>query len=162
MRVTIRVETHTGEVEVSEESLRNTWAGDGEAVDAVLERAVTKIHAAYGLTLTDTTVARNAEGEVTLSDTNRALLDRAYDDGVGGTFSLIPSDIPGYFEGHYDGDYVMEATEVNGILYSVCSNSGGGMVSVLVGNQICSTHNPALAFQSIDGARTYIQGLAAQ
>ena len=156
MRVIIRVETHTGEVEVSEESLRNTWAGDGETVDTVLERAATKIRRSYQ---TIPIVTQNIEGGVTLSDTNRALLHRAYDDGDGNSFSIVPSAFPGYFEGVCDGNKMMEGTEVNEILYSICPNSGGGTVSVLRGDQILQNEMGRL-METWGEAREYIQRVA--
>ena len=149
-RVTIRVETTSGEVEVSEESPRN---GDW-VLRTLLERSLGKIHKAYDLV--DANRQLTEGGGVRLSDTNRALLLRAYDDGEGGTVSFKPSDVAGYFQVMYDGDQIMEGTEVNGTLYSICPQSGGGMVALLVGDEIANVDLPGRAFPNAEGARQWI------
>lgn len=149
-RVTIRVSTEDGDVQIVEASTLET-------VETLLDRALIKVCAAYDI-LPESKTPNNIQSGVTLSDTSRALLYRAYDDGDGGTFSLVSSKTPGYFEGLYNGDYVMEGTEVGGTLYSICSNSGGGTVSVLVGAQIIDS-SAGLSFSSESEARAYVSGL---
>lgn len=98
---------------------------------------------------------------IRINNVNRMLLYRAYDDGSGGTVVIVPSQVNGYFEGHYDGEYVMEGTEVNGTLFCICPQSGGGTVSVLVATEIVD-NAAGTPFDSIPEARAYIRGLTAK
>lgn len=95
-----------------------------------------------------------------ISDANRMLLYRAYDDGDGNTISLQP-DGDGWFIGTWDGHPVVEGVEVDGTLYSVVPQSGNGMVSVLVGKQIVDNYVGPI-FTSTAEARAYVQGLTAK
>lgn len=97
-----------------------------------------------------------------ISDANRMLIYRAYDDGDGNTLTLEPTGEPeGWFVGKWDGDPVMEGVERNGTLYSVCPMSGGGLVAVLVGRQIVQ-NEIGVTFTSTAEARAYVQGLTAK
>lgn len=96
-----------------------------------------------------------------IRDANRALIYRAYDDGDGNTLSLEPSEHQGWFVGTYDDQLLLEGTEVDGTLYSICAQSGGGMVAVLVGTEIVDNSAGAI-FSSTAEARAYIQGLTAR
>lgn len=98
---------------------------------------------------------------VRINSTNRMILHRAYDDGNGGNISLRNSVIPGYFDGEYDGEYVMEGVEINGVLFSIVPNSGGGTYAVLVGTEIVE-NEAGVTFNSVLEARAYIQGLTAK
>ena len=96
-----------------------------------------------------------------LNDANRMLVYRAYDDGDGNTVAIQPSSTPGYFEGVYDDTVVMSGIEVGGKLYSICPQSGGGSVSVLVGDEI--VHNGiGPVFDSWAEAYAYVKGLTAR
>lgn len=96
-----------------------------------------------------------------LNDANRMLVYRAYDDGDGNTVAIQPSSTPGYFEGVYDDTVVMSGIEVGGKLYSICPQSGGGSVSVLVGDEI--VHNGiGPVFDSWAEAYAYVTGLTAR
>lgn len=94
---------------------------------------------------------------INLRDVNRLLIYRAYDDGDGNTVSLEPNG-DGWFVGKWDGDPVMEGVEVNGTLYSICPQSGGGQVAVLVGRQIVE-NEIGITFSSTEDAKAYVQGL---
>lgn len=162
-RVTIRVETEAGEVEVSEESLRHTWSGrEIEPLDSLLERALAKVHGAYQITSVDLIAPMDGGDGVRLSDTNRALIHKAYDDGEGGTLTITASDTPGYFTGMYDGDEVMKGTEVNGVLYSICPNSGGGLLSLLIGAELTDGMTQGVTFKSNAEARDHIRWITAK
>lgn len=98
---------------------------------------------------------------VSISDANRAILYAAYDDGDGRNITLVTSDIEGYFVGVWEDHEVMEGTEIDGTLYSVCPQSGGGLVTVLIGDQI-SSNDVGPIFHSNAEARAYIRGLTEQ
>ena len=95
-----------------------------------------------------------------ISDKNRMLLYRAYDDGDGNTVTLRPRE-DGYFIGTFDGYEAVTATEIDGVLYSICSHSGGGAVTVLVGEEIVQNMT-GVTFSSKSEAKAYIRGLAAK
>lgn len=95
-----------------------------------------------------------------ISDANRMLLYRAYDDGEGNTINLKP-DGDGWFLGLWSDDPVMEGTEIDGTLYSIVPMSGNGIVSVLVGRQIVDNHVGPVFTTSAE-ARAYVQGLTAK
>lgn len=98
---------------------------------------------------------------INLRDANRLLIYRAYDDGDGNTVSLEPNGGGGWFIGKWDGEPVMEGVEVNGTLYSICPQSGGGTVAVLVGSQIVE-NEIGVVFPSTEDAKEYVQGLTAK
>lgn len=163
-RVTIRVETGRGEVEVSEESIRLTWNGvELPRLEVLLEDAMTKVRRAYNLE--DPTGPTDAVAGVTLSDTNRYLIYRAFDDGVGGGIhNIVPADEPGYFSCRdEDGIEWMEGTEVDGVLYSIVPESGGGLISVYVGEQLAGDGMSSVrTVNSVDAARTHIAEISAK
>lgn len=98
---------------------------------------------------------------VPISDANRAILYRAYDDGNGGNIALLASTVEGYFVGMWEDHEVMEGTEIDGVLYSVCPQSGGGLVTVLVGDEIVNNDIGPM-FHSNAEARAYILGLTTE
>jgi len=106
-------------------------------------------------------VAKREAGCIPISDANRALLYRAYDDGNGGNITLVPSEHENYFVGMWEDHEVMEGTEIDGVLYSVCPQSGGGWVTVLTGEQI-TDNDLGPMFRSNAEARAYILGLTEQ
>jgi hypothetical protein len=96
-----------------------------------------------------------------IRDANRLLIYRAYDDGDGNTLNLEPSEHQGWFVGTYDEQLLLEATEVDGTLYSICAQSGGGLSAVLVGTEIVD-NSAGVIFSTTAEARAYIQGLTAR
>lgn len=96
-----------------------------------------------------------------IRDMNRALLYRAYDDGDGNTLTLEDGHDAGWFVGTYDGQRVMEGVEVDGMLYSICAQSGGGQVAVLVGRELID-NEIGVTFHSSAEARAYVLGLTAR
>lgn len=96
-----------------------------------------------------------------IKDANRAILYRAYDDGDGNTISLVSSRYEGWFVGTWDGDPVMEGTEIKGTLYSICPQGSTGTVAVMVGREI-EKNVVGPTFDSKAEARAYIQGLTAR
>lgn len=106
-------------------------------------------------------MTQTSSQSLSITDSNRLLIYRAYDDGDGNTITLEPSDKDNWFVGTYDGYLVMEGIEVDGTLYSVCPQSGGGLVAVLVGDEIVSNSVGAV-FGSAPEARAYVQGLTAK
>lgn len=94
----------------------------------------------------------------TLSDANRMLLYRAYDDGDGSTVTIQAGSTDDYFVGMYEDMEVMEGVQIDGTLYSICPQSGGGLVTVLVGEEIVQ-NVVGPTFSSFPEARAYIKGL---
>lgn len=95
-----------------------------------------------------------------VTDSNRLLIYRAYDDGDGNTLNIEPGEKDGWFIGTYDGDTVMEGIEADGMLFSICPQSGGGRVAVLIGREI-EQNVIGTVFSSTAEARAYVQGLIA-
>ena len=137
---------------------------DTQASSRTIEEAVQV--AALCVSLCERLLAQH-EGDQTvsdlgISDANRMLIYRAYDDGDGNTVTLEPTGEPeGWFVGTHEGEPVMEGVEVDGRLYSVVPQSGGGLVAVLVGRQIVNNEIGAV-FTSTAEARAYVQGLTAR
>jgi len=98
---------------------------------------------------------------VTVSDENRWILDQAYDDGDGSTITLVPTDDRPWFAGMYDGSEVMLGMEHHGTLYSIVSLSGGGLVSVIVGQGLIE-NEMGVAFHGVVEAKAYVKGLTAK
>ncbi len=96
-----------------------------------------------------------------LSDENRRLVEQAWDDGNGGNVTLVPTDDPPWFVGMYEDSEVMLCTEHNGTLYSIVYASGGGLVSVIVGDGIV-TNEMGVAFHGISEAKAYVKGLTSK
>lgn len=97
-----------------------------------------------------------------ISDRNRAILYRAYDDGEGRTIHLVPhATEANWFSGVWGDEDVMEGVEIEGTLYSVCPHSGGGLATVLIGTEI-EENVVGPTFHSYPEARAYIRGLTAK
>lgn len=92
-----------------------------------------------------------------LSNANRGLIEKAYDDGFGGAFELTRDpENPSWVIGTYDGrDLYYVGREIDGVLYSIAT-SRGGMVSVLVGEELIKYEDGQL-FLSVREARDYIK-----
>lgn len=98
----------------------------------------------------------------TISDANRSLIFRAYDDGDGGNVTLKGAETEGWFIGVYDTGgpdecEVMEGAQIDGVLYCICPQSGGGLVSVVVGEELIE-NVVGPTFHTQAEARAYIQG----
>jgi hypothetical protein len=102
-----------------------------------------------------------ARRDFQILDVNRRMIYRAYEDGFGNTLELEAGDQDNWFIGKYDGDIIMEGTEVDGILYSVFAQSGGRGVAVLVGVELVD-NSAGVTFKSTAEARAYVQGLTAK
>lgn len=100
---------------------------------------------------------QRAEG-VSITRENRALLNRAFDDGNGNTVFLKPSPVQGYFNGIYDGEIVVHVTEINGVLYSILLSN---KYRVFVGHEL-ERNAPGVEFNSVPEARAYILGLTSK
>lgn len=137
--VRIVVTTEYGDVDITEQSaIRLSNGQERPTLDELLDEATAKIRRAYNLA--DPIVPTNQPPGVTLSDTNRYLIYRAFDDGMGGGITdIVPADEPGYFSCLWAGDdgyEAMEGIEVDGVLYSIVPESGGGLMSVYVGDDL--------------------------
>ena len=95
---------------------------------------------------------------LTISDANRSLLYRAFDAGDGQVLTL-EAGVDGYFIGEYDGQFVVEATEISGMLFSICCSSGGRS-TVLVGHELID-NTEGVSFHTSSEAKAYIRGLTA-
>jgi len=98
---------------------------------------------------------------VPISDENRRIIERAYDDGDGGGITLVPTDDPPWFSGSYDDSEVMLGLEHDGTLYSITSLSGGGLVAVITGHGLVD-NEMGVAFRSAAEAKAYVKGLTAK
>ena len=95
--------------------------------------------------------------KVVLSDRNRRILHQAYDDGDGHGITLVPGDDPPWFVGMYEDTLVCEGIEHEGTLYTVANQSGGGLVSVLIGTALIE-NELGLVYHSTEAAKAYVQG----
>lgn len=95
-----------------------------------------------------------------ISDVNRMLLYRAYDDGDGNTISLVPGEIEGYFSGMWEDEEVVCGIEIAGVLYSICRLSATDF-AVYVGSEIVENAAGAV-FRTVAEAKAYILGLTAK
>lgn len=94
-----------------------------------------------------------------ISRDNLRLLRQAFDP----LLRIEESDIDGYFVGVVDDGEVVEVvegTEIDGVLYCICPLSGGGLVSVTVGDELI--RNSGETFRIRAEARAYIKGLSAR
>jgi len=96
-----------------------------------------------------------------LSEENRRIIEKAYDDGDGNGIALVLTDDPQWFAGMYEGSEVMQGTEHNGLLYSIVHASGGGLVSVIVGNGLI-TNEVGVAFDSVNAAKAHVKDLTVE
>lgn len=93
---------------------------------------------------------------VWINDENRLLIYRCYDEGSGNTIVLEP-ETSGYFTVCSNEYEVMTGTEIDGVLYSICS-CPGGCVCVLVGEEL-SGDGDGVVFNTQAEAKAYIRGL---
>lgn len=113
-------------------------------------------------TIEDIVSSRSPEvPQVMLSDWNRRIIERAYDDGDGNIINLVPTDDPPWFAGMWEDQEVMLGMEHNGTLYSVVHASGGGLVSVIVGRGLIE-NEMGIAFHGVEIAKAYVKGLTAE
>ena len=98
---------------------------------------------------------------VSISDANRRIIEQAYDDGEGHGITLVATDDRPWFVGVYDGSELMLGLEHDGTLYSIVCLSGGGLVSVVVGQGLLD-NEIGIAFNGFVEAKAYVQGLTAK
>lgn len=104
---------------------------------------------------------RGEPAQVQISEKNRALVYRAYDDGDGNTVTIESTDDPPWFRGVYDGSEVMLGCEYGTTLYSLVYASGGGLVSAIVGEGLVN-NEVGVVFHSVPEAKAYVKGLTSQ
>lgn len=104
---------------------------------------------------------RGEPAQVQIGEKNRAIVYRAYDDGDGHTVTLEPTDDHPWFRGVYDGSEVMLGCEYGTTLYSIVYASGGGLVSVIVGEGLVD-NDAGTTFHSVPEAKAYVKGLASR
>lgn len=98
---------------------------------------------------------------VRISEKNRAVVYRAYDDGDGNTVTLEPTDDYPWFRGVYEGSEVMLGCEDGATLYSIVYASGGGLVSVIVGEGL-TDNDAGITFHSVSEAKAYVKGITSR
>ena len=98
---------------------------------------------------------------VVISDENRRIIERAYDDGDGGGVTLVPTSDHPWFSGMYEDSEVMLGLEHNGTLYSITTLSGGGLVAVITGQGLVN-NEVGVAFHGVSEAKAYVKGLTAK
>lgn len=90
-----------------------------------------------------------------LSDPNRAMIYTAYSTGDGDTVTLA-SRTDHIFEGYFDNVKILECTEIDGVLYTICPTPNQGCFNVLVGDEI-NSGSEGVEFSSYVKARDYIR-----
>lgn len=98
---------------------------------------------------------------LSLSDDNRRIIERAYDDGCGHSVTLVPADDYPWFAGMYDGEQIYMGMEHHGTLYSIVTLSGDNIYSVIVGRGLIE-NDMGVVFRSVDIAKAYVKGLTAK
>lgn len=92
---------------------------------------------------------------------NLRIIDKAYDDGSGHNITLARTDDPPWFVGMYDDHEVMLGCEINGVLYSIVHLSGGGLVSVIIGEGLVE-NEAGEVFHNVGEAKAYVKGLTSR
>ena len=98
---------------------------------------------------------------VRISEKNRAVVYRAYDDGGGSSVTLARTDDPPWFAGMYEDHEAMLGAEINGVLYSIVHLSGGGLVSVIIGEGLVN-NEAGEVFRNVGEAKAYVKGLTSR
>lgn len=96
-----------------------------------------------------------------LNGKNRVLLESAWDDGDGNTITIEPTEDWPWFRGTYDGHEVMLGMEHDGTIYSIVYASGGGLVSVIVGNGLIN-NEVGVVFRNVGEAKAYVKGITSR
>lgn len=96
-----------------------------------------------------------------LSEKNRRIIEQAYDNGDGQSISLVLTDHYPWFAGMWEDHEVMLGLECRGVLYSIVHASGGGICSVIVGDGLIN-NEIGVAFQDIEAAKAYVEGMTAK
>lgn len=109
----------------------------------------------------ETYVQSNVAPSVALNDENRGMVREAYDAGDGVSLVLEPTEDHPWFTGLYEGCEVMLGLEHEGVLYSIVYASGGGLVSVIVGDGLV-TNDAGVTFRNVGEAKAYVKGLTAK
>lgn len=98
---------------------------------------------------------------VMVCDENRAILERAWDDGDKTVVLLAHPNDATWFVGMWDNLEICEGVEHGGTLYTIVYLSGGGLVSVILGGGLLD-NDAGVTFSSVPEAKAYIQGLTAK
>lgn len=91
---------------------------------------------------------------------NLQLMEEAWDDGDI-TVRLIAGEVPPWFIGMYEDFEACEGLEHREVLYVAVYQSGGGLVSVIVGEGLVK-NDGGVTFRNMAEAKAYIQGRIAQ
>lgn len=94
---------------------------------------------------------------VKIHPNNLRLMEQAWDDGTGSTVRLIAGEDAPWFIGLYEDSEVCEGLEHREVLYVAVYQSGGGLVSVIVGEGLVS-NEAGTTFKNMGEAKAYIQG----
>jgi len=100
-------------------------------------------------------------GRPHLSEYNRKIIEQAYDDGMGSTISLVLTDDPPWFAGMWEDQELMLGMEHRGRLYSIVHASGGGLVSVVIGDGLI-TNEMGATFDGVNAAKAHVKDLTAK
>lgn len=92
---------------------------------------------------------------------NLRLINVAYDDGDGRSVTLARTDDPPWFAGMYGDHEAMLGAEINGVLYSIIHLSGGGLVSVIIGEGLVE-NEAGEVFHNVGEAKAYVKGLTSR
>lgn len=88
---------------------------------------------------------------------NRRILEEAFDDGDKTVTLVASSEPPWSFLGMFEDCHVCDGLEHEGVLYVAVPQSGGGLVSVFVGEEL-RENSAGVTFRNMGEAKAYIQG----
>jgi hypothetical protein len=88
---------------------------------------------------------------------NRRIMEEAFDDGDKTVILVASSEPPWSFLGMFEDCHVCDGLEHDGVLYVAVPQSGGGLVSVFVGEEL-RENNAGVTFLNMGEAKAYIQG----
>lgn len=98
---------------------------------------------------------------VQIRDENRRIMEEAWDDGSSTLVLFANAEEPPWFVGIHEGFEVCEGVERGGVIYTIVHQSGGGLVSVIVGSGLVE-NDAGVTFRNVNEAKAYIQGLTAK
>jgi hypothetical protein len=96
-----------------------------------------------------------------LSIGNRKIIEQAYDDGDGNNIRLVVTDRFPWFLGMWEDSVVYRGLECRGTLYSIVMLNGDDRCTVIIGDGLV-TNEIGVAFQSVDAATAYVEGITAK
>jgi len=109
----------------------------------------------------DDIIASRQPGLVLLSDENRRLIEQEYDDGDDHGITIVPGVDPPWFVVTFGDSEVCQGVEHEGTLYTIAHANGDGLVSVIVGKDLCGDET-GVSFPNVVEAKTYVEGLTAK